>query len=126
MRYRLNHWVPALRGRFAHTKFRVAVHAMTVRALTPGEIGVLAGLNKHEVEDLLSELGLMGALDHQAGLHQTLPLHRRASSPGTSYPLRPRSKTLAAVRRWLTGPYRALVRRRRSAHSLWLSTVDAN
>jgi hypothetical protein len=124
MRYRLNQWVPSLRGRFAHTKFRVAVHAMTVRALTPREIGVLAGLNKHEVQDLLSELGLMGALDHENGAHPVGLAHGRASGVGTINVERPRSKTLVAVRRWLSGHCRALARRRRSAASVWLSTVE--
>jgi hypothetical protein len=127
VRYKLNQWVPALRGRFSHTKFRVAVHAMTVRALTHREIGILAGLSKHEVLDLLSELGAMGALDHEghSGLLPTPP-NGRTSASGARVAERPRFKTLTLVRRWFTGPYRALARRRGMATSVWASTVDAS
>ena len=87
MRYRLNQSVPPLRGRFAHTKFRVAVHALTVRALSTKEIGVLARLNKHEVEDLLSELKRIGAVEHE----------------GAGGAERPYYGTLATMFRWLRG-----------------------
>jgi hypothetical protein len=98
---------------------------MTVRALTPREIGVLAGLNKHEVQDLLSELKLMGALNHEDVAHHPAVLSNgRAGGSGATAPERPRSKTMVAVRRWLAGHYRTLARRRRSAASVWLSTVD--
>lgn len=121
-RYRLVHWVPSLKGRFAHIRYRVAVHALTVRALTAAEIGVLSGLNRHEVRGLLSELQLMGALQHDDTTAAPCPPGRDGGA-ATLTLQRPRSKALVAVRRWLTGPYRTLAQRRRAGASVWLSTV---
>lgn len=128
MRYRLNQWEPALRGRFAHTKFQVAVHALSVRALRPREIAIVAGLNKRELRELLVELRSRGVLAVEGHAGET------ATSAESRYLSRmlvdasPPPSMLTSLRRWLTRPV-ALVRRRIRAHrrlhgrSAWTTTV---
>jgi len=126
VRYRLNRAVPRFRGRFAHTRFRVAVHALTVRALTQREICALSGLGKHQVQDLLAELRSLEALSEEGHIELDISPYGWAGWRHASDFERPKFKVMASLRRWLMEPYRALSRSHHASTSHWMSSVNGD